>query len=187
MNLTAISCGRLGQCMTVGQKGRAAVAEYWDGRSWSSVLSTALAFQGPMQGVSCPAANFCMTIGNLENKVLDWNGSRWSVDRRAPIGARDVSCASPSFCMTIGGGDNGFCDANTNDECEVWPAAAIRIRTLHVRRRCTPAGTVADGRRLHPLWQSAATSWKTERLRITSIRRWRSAPKLKPNPQTIRN
>ncbi len=119
--LNAVSCSSPRTCTAVGVfdniPGRGTLAERWDGTSWSIQASAnpAGALTAVLFGVSCPAATFCVAVGNYQNRTgrhtmfaEAWNGSSWSVlPAPPPAGARrsflnGVSCTSATACTAVG-------------------------------------------------------------------------------------
>jgi hypothetical protein len=119
--LNAVSCSAPGACTAVGTfdnvTGTGTLAERWGGTSWSIQPSPnpAGALTSVLSGVSCPAATFCVAVGNWQNgagrrAVLAeaWNGNAWAVmTAPPPAGARrsflnGVSCTSPTACTAVG-------------------------------------------------------------------------------------
>src|SRR6266702_3320876 len=119
--LNAVSCSSPRACTAVGVfdnvPGTGTLAERWDGTSWSIQASPnpAGALTSVLFGVSCPAATFCVAVGNYQNRAgrhailaEAWNGSSWSVMAALPpAGARrsflnGVSCASATACTAVG-------------------------------------------------------------------------------------
>src|SRR5690242_12727777 len=119
--LNAVSCSSPGACTAVGDfvnvPGTGTLVERWNGTSWSIQASAnpAGAFTSVLFGVSCPAATFCVAVGNYQNRAgrhaimaEAWNGSSWSVmPAPPPAGARrsflnGVSCTSATACTAVG-------------------------------------------------------------------------------------
>jgi hypothetical protein len=119
--LNAVSCSSPRACTAVGffenVPGTGTLAERWDGTSWSIQASANPpgAFTSVLFGVSCPAATFCVAVGNYQNRsgrhailAEAWNGSSWSVlPAPSPAGARrsflnGVSCTSATACTAVG-------------------------------------------------------------------------------------
>jgi len=119
--LNAVSCASPSACTAVGVfdnvPGTGTLAERWDGRSWSIQASPnpAGALTSVLSGVSCPAARFCVAVGNYQNRTgrhailaEAWNGSSWSVlPAPPPAGAHrsylnGVSCVSATACTAVG-------------------------------------------------------------------------------------
>jgi hypothetical protein len=119
--LNAVSCSSPGACTAVGVfdnlPGTGTLVERWNGTSWSIQASAnpAGALTSVLFGVSCPAATFCVAVGNYQNRAgrhaimaEAWNGSSWSVmSAPPPAGARrsflnGVSCTSATACTAVG-------------------------------------------------------------------------------------
>jgi len=74
-----------------------------------------------LDGVSCPAASFCMAVGaavDTDNRLRTlaerWDGTAWHIvptlNQGGPRDANEllsVSCASPASCMAVGDAQNG--------------------------------------------------------------------------------
>jgi hypothetical protein len=122
--LAAVSCVTPSSCVAVGATGNfadlgtSALAEQWNGTSWS-LLTLPEVSEGPsdLSGISCISATSCTAVGNAssssneitESLIESWDGSRWTVATSANanpnaynnyLGA--VSCAGPTFCVAIG-------------------------------------------------------------------------------------
>ena len=70
-----MSCSSPGACTAVGVfdnlPGTGTLVERWNGTSWSIQASAnpAGAFTSVLFGVSCPAATFCVAVGNYRNRA----------------------------------------------------------------------------------------------------------------------
>ena len=74
---------------------------------WSAG-TTASAYRGSPQDVSCPTSTWCMAV-DMSGQALQWNGTSWSAPKIvAPepdelgnhwMGFRSVSCPSTHFCL----------------------------------------------------------------------------------------
>lgn len=116
------SCATSSACVWVGKhynpgKPPAQIAEWWNGTVWKIVSAS-----GPtgstasrLIDVSCPAASFCMAVGDAkigshaQATVYTWvNHTAWKqISVPAPAGARSatldgVSCAAATDCMAVG-------------------------------------------------------------------------------------
>jgi hypothetical protein len=119
--LLGVSCSSARACTAVGdeQEGSALMplAERWDGSRWSlqPTPGPASAIVSDLLGVSCPAADMCMAVGDYygsSGPVLGfaerWDGSRWSIaDVPQPVGATEtylssVSCPAATTCTAVG-------------------------------------------------------------------------------------
>jgi hypothetical protein len=140
--LNAVSCLAGDFCEAGGYfQARAvpqALAEGWDGLSWSRqhAVEPAGATSNILSSVSCVSARACEAVGfhldSSENRVglaEAWNGTRWRI-QQTPEPARDfnglrlvlnaVSCVSARFCMAAGASS-----AEPDPvETEVWDGAS---------------------------------------------------------------
>lgn len=124
----SVSCSSADACTAVGTfVSRAGLyvtlAERWNGTSWTrkampNPASDVSSVDSPLlQGVSCPSANFCETVGTISMGVVEpsqaviadvWNGLSWSAQSvPMPAGTTSanldaVSCASANFCVAVG-------------------------------------------------------------------------------------
>jgi hypothetical protein len=87
----AVSCTSLTGCMAAGWSGQAALAETWNGTTWSprkpartSSPKSADAFSH----VSCASVSYCIAVGSRLNPLVRysdhslaelWNGTSWSI------------------------------------------------------------------------------------------------------------
>jgi hypothetical protein len=115
--LFAVSCTSPQFCMAVGaggtRQGQTAVAEVWDGRTWSSATTPSPRSEGELLGVSCSSPSLCIAVGDdgvfpqdLFPLALRWDGQMWT-EMKTPRPARfssleSVSCASDRWCMAVG-------------------------------------------------------------------------------------
>jgi len=120
--LNGISCVNANSCTAVGYSTdasahRMALAENWNGTSWSVTSNAVLpsgATTAVLQAVSCVSGSWCMASGQQEvgSNFLPltemWNGTAWSVvpSPNPSPGTRGlfngVSCAGPSYCVAVG-------------------------------------------------------------------------------------
>jgi hypothetical protein len=128
--LYGVSCAGPSFCVAVGVSGPGstfvnALAEQWDGHSWSIV--NAVNALGPaatqLNAVSCLSSSWCTAVGyskdalaNRHALVETWNGTTWTVvTTTPPAGEKNsqlnaLSCASSSWCMAVGGYTNASSD-----------------------------------------------------------------------------
>jgi hypothetical protein len=129
-DLDGIACLTAADCVAVGSDGNAvtpggepanaAVAELWNGRSWteSRVPAPAGSTGAWLYGVSCLRSKTCVAVGGQRRKdgrvaplVETWNPAthRWRAGAPAAAGGGpvlfDVSCPSAGSCLAVGGGD----------------------------------------------------------------------------------
>jgi len=104
------------------------VAERWDGSAWTvtPAIPPTPAGTGELTGVSCPAWNFCMAVGD-ESGILalteQWNGTRWTTEPGATGTAPDpvlagVTCSSRTDCTAVG--STGAVDTAGRTLIEHW-------------------------------------------------------------------
>ncbi len=101
----SISCPSTGTCRAVDEYGQ---AYFEDAGVWTGPML--VDFTVGFFGMSCPQANFCMTVENLTDVPLDlvgstvrhWNGRSWEVGP-SDKSLGNVSCSSTSFCVVING------------------------------------------------------------------------------------
>lgn len=118
-NLQSVSCPSRNDCLAVGTYTNsvgetAALAEQWNGSSWtvqSPQLSPDLVF---LDGVSCPSSTDCMAVGTTSQGqpqlpvAYQWNGVSWSVTSvPVPPNASQaflegVSCKPARTCTAVG-------------------------------------------------------------------------------------
>lgn len=119
--LAGVSCPALTSCTAVGSydsgKYSAALAEDWDGHTWSiqSTPGPAGATNIQLKALSCASPGACTAVGNYESLagtfmslIERWDGSNWSIQPSpTPSGGRyvnlvSVSCASTTACTAVG-------------------------------------------------------------------------------------
>jgi hypothetical protein len=125
--LNAISCPGSSDCVATGMSStdngdvRQALAESWNGSSWT-VLPTPPRLT-ELNAVSCPTAAECVVVGQAIGKQpvgsAVWNGSTWtSLTTPSPSPAlkpsgrslTGVSCVSARSCIAVGSGYSSFAD-----------------------------------------------------------------------------
>lgn len=118
--LNQVACSGARACTAVGTytdaaNGGFALAERWDGAKWSiqAAASVRDATASVLWGVSCPAANACVAVGNSQGGqslmlTETWDGAAWQI-RSAPnpdhglaSGLANVSCHSAAKCTAVG-------------------------------------------------------------------------------------
>jgi len=121
-NLNAASCVSRSACIAVGITSNSrgtplALAQRWNGHTWSIQRTPSPADGGNLIGVSCPSRLFCLAVGGHGNPFISvppgtlaerWNGTRWRIQPtpNPPGGGwflTSVSCTSPSACTAVGG------------------------------------------------------------------------------------
>jgi hypothetical protein len=114
--LDAVSCAEATACVGVGSSegstpGATPLAETWNGSTWT-VSSVGNSHEGVLNGVSCPASDWCAAVGERDGGQAEiaetWNGSGWTEQTiSAPPSSQSftllgVSCTSPSHCIAVG-------------------------------------------------------------------------------------
>jgi len=124
-----VSCAAAKSCVAVGdyftKAGDAAMAEYWNGRTWA--LSRPPEPKGSVAGqlnqVSCTSAAHCIAVGSSGPSFIftaasvladSWNGRTWArMSVPAPASGKNdtdlagVSCPSAESCVAVGTGSTG--------------------------------------------------------------------------------
>lgn len=125
-NIESVSCSAPTACTAVGTDLNTSgihvtLAERWNGANWQRQATpnptgdTTSSVSPTLLGVSCPAANFCVAVGNYQSGFVQagmaetWNGQQWTW-QSFPVPndssgwqLTGVSCTSPSFCEAVGG------------------------------------------------------------------------------------
>jgi len=147
-SLNGVSCAA-GVCAAVGnyvqtaQSQPAALAEGWNGSSWTiqHPVRPAEAVANSLNAVSCTSAKFCEAVGtatdssgNAISLAERWNGSAWKIQAtpdpaEAASGARaymdGVSCVSAKFCEAV-----GYSSANPGAAAWVWNGTSWTAQTI---------------------------------------------------------
>ena len=137
--LDGVSCATAKSCVAVGQyftgTGAAPLAEAWNGSRWTTAKPPVPAGSvvGNLGKVSCPAAAYCVAVGdvaaNAGSSVLadSWNGRTWTrMPVRPPASASadaaldGVSCTSPESCVAVGSGTPGSGRPGRTGFAERW-------------------------------------------------------------------
>jgi hypothetical protein len=121
--LLGVSCASSSSCVAVGASAGTALAQVWNGFSWSTTPAVAVPAGGSqyaLRGVSCVSATWCLATGTYTNSSgLDrpfaavWNGSTWTTTPAIPWGgnieaeAYGVSCVATTECWVVGEGHYG--------------------------------------------------------------------------------
>lgn len=144
-SFNGVSCPSATRCRAVGTYDNSdfiavALAESWDGTSWTVVPSPSPAGSpsSELRGVSCVTASRCLAVGDsydrtraakIDALVETWNGSSWSI-RSAPSpsttsGLDGVSCAGVDTCLAAG----SFFNSSGNYQllAESWNGRSLAI------------------------------------------------------------
>jgi hypothetical protein len=119
--LLGVSCSSPRACTAVGDEQVGStfltLAERWNGSRWSiqPTPSPASAVVSDLLGVSCPAANSCVAVGDYYGAsgpvfgfAERWDGSRWAIAgvlrpaRASETFLRSVWCPSARTCTAVG-------------------------------------------------------------------------------------
>jgi hypothetical protein len=119
--LWGVACATASDCWAVGGKqlgtdpGPVALAEHWDGASWS--VTTLPATHGFLFSVTCTSPAGCWAVGTtttdndqtdpLNGFIDHWDGTSWSQAPTQPSGQafdgfNSVTCGSASDCWAVG-------------------------------------------------------------------------------------
>lgn len=134
--IESVDCSAAAACTAVGTDLNTSgiyvtLAERWNGKKWRRQATpdpagdTTASVAPTLLGVSCPAAKFCVAVGDYKSGFTqaglaeEWNGSTWK-SQSFPVPAASsgwqltsVSCASTLFCEAAGGYLNA--DTGVND------------------------------------------------------------------------
>jgi hypothetical protein len=149
VSLYGVSCTSAANCTAVGvynppkTGGDYALADHWNGTSWTVQHVPALAKgdEGWLYGVSCPSAANCTAAGFYStsrgpSKPLaeHWNGTKWTAEA-LPLPATGalawlagVSCPTAHDCTAVG--SYGVFNQETNVFAEHWNGTKWTARVL---------------------------------------------------------
>ncbi|MFZ2055875.1 MAG: hypothetical protein WAV54_00495, partial [Acidimicrobiales bacterium] len=115
--LMAVSCVAGPKCFAVGQQGTAGggntpFAEAWDGTTWTTVPTSALAGDS-LSDVACSSGASCVVVGQGSDEsdlllAAAWNATTWTVDTPpVPVAYSgwdlvSVACISVDSCTAVG-------------------------------------------------------------------------------------
>jgi hypothetical protein len=104
--------------ITTGGVPELPLAEIWNGRSWSISVPLNPTGVGVLEGVACPSAAACITVGSTEDYygtpsplAESWDGKKWAVTSRAGFAGGNsyltaLSCTSAKSCLAVGASHN---------------------------------------------------------------------------------
>ncbi len=116
--LFAVSCASATACQAVGlstsfRANGTGLAEGWDGHVWT--VEAVPASITELLGVACAATDDCTAVGSgptaagQEAAVVHWDGTRWTAETSAPLGAgvqvsqlNAVACTAGAVCQAVG-------------------------------------------------------------------------------------
>ncbi len=104
-NLTSVSCVSPDYCMAGGfDSTRSALAELWNGLTWSAQTVPGAAPGVAIDAISCVSETFC-AAGTSGSELLVWNGSSWqNVPGISGVVYSGISCVTDDFCVLVGTG-----------------------------------------------------------------------------------
>jgi hypothetical protein len=139
----SISCPSSSSCVAVGSSGPTnlgipvALAEIWNGSTWSIQSTPDPGDGGTLSGVSCASDTACVAVGSFGHTpqpfAETWNGTSWSLETvPSPSGATyaylsDVSCSSPTECIAVGSYGNGSVDSYAF--AEAWDGTTWSVQS----------------------------------------------------------
>jgi hypothetical protein len=166
--LLGVSCISPSACTAVGSymtgSGAQALAESWDGTTWSlrPAPAPAGAVSAQLLSVSCTAASACTAVGayNTSDTALAlaerWNGNEWSIQSTPDRGTKNVldgvSCTGFRACTAVGHATEGTLAEEWNGSEWIMretPSPTARSRLLAVAcisaTSCKAAGEDGQG------------------------------------------
>jgi hypothetical protein len=157
----SVSCSAATACTAGGVTGAgvspdAPLAERWNGTSWQIQATPAISgsFGAEFQGMSCPAAQSCVAVGNSGTAggneatlAESWNGTSWTVQpTQVPEHAvynelLAVSCTAPDACTAVGWA--GFLNGQSRALANRWDGTSWQLQTTPVPPPHTPLAEYA--------------------------------------------
>jgi hypothetical protein len=125
-SLLGVSCTAVAQCAAVGNyfdgTTTQALAESWDGSSWTLQPTPSSGSARQLAGISCLSAAYCEAVGSdtdpsgspAQTLIEVWDGTSWTIQPSPnPAGASysslgSISCSSAAACMALGFADVGM-------------------------------------------------------------------------------
>jgi hypothetical protein len=169
--LNGVSCASSTACTAVGiydvPTGVTALAERWNGSTWTVQSTAALPAAANFAGVSCTSISLCTAVGSFDDGsaglmplAARWNGTTWSAQSvpnpSGTAGGRltAVSCPSATACTAVGlsrtgGGVNRYLAERWNGSA--WTVQAIvnpshaNLNQLNAVSCATVSGCTAVG------------------------------------------
>src|SRR6266702_1955220 len=137
--LFGVTCTAPSACTAVGASTTTtgavrAVAERWNGGTWSLQPTPTPAGGGALNSVSCTSPSACTAVGGRADGTTlaeRWNGTRWSIQptpnpSQGGATLSGVSCTSASACTAVGG-SNAF-TPNARTLAERWNGTSWSIQ-----------------------------------------------------------
>ena len=148
-SLNSVSCVTKDDCEAVGSydsinSGTLALAEEWNGSTWS-IQTTPTSVAAPtLASVSCIASDNCEAVGSYYGGSGDdtqetlaelWNGSAWTVQTTAGTGGLDgISCTASDDCEAVGSPSDGGSGVTL---AENWNGTTWTLQTTPVPSKST--------------------------------------------------
>jgi hypothetical protein len=153
--LSSVSCLPTTACIAVGEDDGSALAERWDGTSWT--LLAVPAKSGGLTGVSCTSMTSCVAVGGwtaspYQGAIYIFDGTAWTAQSTpATPGASTltgVSCGLQTACTAVGDdGGHAVVDRlnGTGWTAQTSPPATDSTNDLSAVSCSTPASCTAVG------------------------------------------
>lgn len=141
VTLKGVSCPTSTYCVAVGSTGGSALAEVWNGGSWSTTSGVVLPTGGSsyqLKSISCVSSTWCLTVGTYVtssgNRAIAsrWDGSLWHgvanltwAVGTSPV-AYGVSCVSTTQCFAVGT-SSGQPFADVYDGVTPWTSMPLGV------------------------------------------------------------
>lgn len=116
-HLASVSCTARDACMAVGATEEGALAERWDGDSWTRLSAASRGPFSGLSGVACNRTDECLAVGGdgfgyQGSPIAElWDGTRWQREPAPTFNERTtlsgVSCITPNFCLAMGESGDG--------------------------------------------------------------------------------
>jgi hypothetical protein len=184
--LVGVACPSTANCVAVGDTHGAALAERWDGSSWTAValpMPSGAGYAG-LSAISCPSATACTAVGSVDvgssvdPLIESWDGASWAASI-APLPAgstngqlRGVSCTSAGACTAVG---SYVTSLGSEPLAEGWDGTSWTVKYVPipyyggfedrglwldalscVGEECLAVGTASD---TSGTWQTLAARW----------------------------
>jgi len=95
-----VACPSATSCFAVGGYINGALAEHWDGVSWT-IMS--FPYTGSyLSRIACPSTTTCFAIGLAVPMIARWDGTTWSVMSFPGVALGSVACSSDTSCFVVG-------------------------------------------------------------------------------------
>jgi hypothetical protein len=179
--LTGVSCTSESGCVAVGTAfwseegggaGDSAIAERWNGREWSVLITPTMEQESTLSAVSCVSSHACIAVGSVGlgpdcpgsngdfcslvyGTVERWDGRRWSLQPtpKRPGHLEGVSCTSARACVAVGGAVAERWDGKRWSRQQITsPRAGLDSVSCASTTLCTAVGSAEGGGTLIEQW-----------------------------------